>query len=44
MKNLKSEIRKLIASRLLALSFSIIPEGNFKTKYCDFLKDNIMDL
>lgn len=44
MKNLVVEIRKFVASELLNLSLNIIPEGEFKLKYSEFLSENIMKL
>lgn len=38
------EFKKLIAVKLLSWAYSVLPECDFKYKYSEFLKENILDL
>jgi hypothetical protein len=43
MKEAFTEFKKLIVVLMLNWSFQIMPDGNFKTKYARFIKENLMD-
>jgi hypothetical protein len=44
MKELKNELKKIIAVKLLDFAFILLPEGEFKKQYSKFILENIMKL
>lgn len=43
-QSLRSELRKWLATIFLNWAFSILPNGEFKTRFSVFLQRNIMEL